>query len=117
MLKRVIELDGTNFSAAYNLGAAYLKKQMVPEALAAFQQAAAINPDYAAAHRALGELMLYQGQVDESIAELRRAAALEPRNAGTHAALAKALTAKGLTAEADEEMRKAQHANDGTDQN
>jgi Flp pilus assembly protein TadD len=67
-----------------------------------------VNPDYAAAHRALGEILLYQGQVDEAIVELRRAIGLEPRDPGAHAALAKALTAKGLNAEADEEARKAQ---------
>jgi len=110
MLKRALELDGTNFSAAFNLGAAYEKKQMIPEAMAAFRQSATIDPDYAAAHRAVGELLLYQGQTEEALAELRRATELDPHDPGAHAALAKALTAKGLNAEADEEMRKAQQA-------
>ena len=95
--------------AAYNLGAAYLKKQMVPEALAAFRQAAAINPDYAAAHRALGELCCIRAK---SMSRSPNCAARPSSSLATrhHAALAKALSAKGLTAEADEEMRKAQHA-------
>jgi tetratricopeptide (TPR) repeat protein len=108
MLKRALQLDGTNFSAAYNLGAAYLKKQMVPEAAEAFRQSISINPEYAAGRRALGEVLLYQGQVNESLAELRRSAELDPRDPATHAALARALSAKGLNAEAEEETRKAQ---------
>ena len=110
MLKRALELDGTNFSAAFNLGAAYLKKQMIPEAAAAFRQSATIYPEYAAAHRALGELLLYQDRTEEALVELRRATELDPHDPSAHVALAKALAAQGLNAEADEEMRKAQQA-------
>jgi len=110
MLKHALELDGTNFSAAYNLGAAYARKQMAPEALAAFRETTRIAPEYAPGHRALGELLLYQGQADESLAELRHAAALDPNDAGIHAALAKALAAKHLDTEANEEKRKAEQA-------
>jgi len=35
---------------------------MVPEALVAFRQAINVNPDYAAAHRALEKLLLYQAR-------------------------------------------------------
>jgi tetratricopeptide (TPR) repeat protein len=108
MLKRALDLDGTNFSAAYNLGATYARKQMAPEAVASFRETIRIAPDYAPGHRALGELLLYQGQTDESLAELRQAVALDPNDANAHAALAKALSAKHLNAEANEEMRKAQ---------
>src|SRR5258708_29805812 len=110
MLKRALELDGTNFCAAYNRGGAYAKKQMAPEAIAEFRETIRIDPEYAPGHRALGELLLYQGQVDESVAQLREAAALDPNDAGTHAALARALSAKHLDAEANEEMRKAQQS-------
>ena len=39
-----------------------------------------ISPDYAAGHRALGEVLLYQGQVDDAITELRRAVELAPQD-------------------------------------
>src|SRR5258708_36590791 len=81
---------------------------MAPEAADACRQSISINPDYAAGHRAVGELLLYQGQVDESLVELRRSAELDPRDPGTHAALARALSAKGPDADAAEETRKAQ---------
>ena len=90
-LKRRWSLDSTNFSAAYNLGAAYLQKKMITEAIAAFRQSITIAPEYGPGHRALGEMLLYQGQVDEALTELRRAVELVPEDPGTHAALAKAL--------------------------
>ena len=103
-----MQLDATNFSAAYNLGIVYEQKQMMTEAMVAFRQALSIAPDYPLAHRSLGEALLYQGQVDEALTELRRAVQLSPHDPGNHAALARALSAKGLDSEAQEEMRKAQ---------
>ena len=96
-LKRALELDPSNFSAAYNLGAAYVQKQMMTEARPHFVPRSTIAPDYAPGHRALGEVLLYQGQVDDALTELRRAVELAPQDPGNHAALAKALSAKGLT--------------------
>ncbi len=109
-LKHALELDSTNFGAAYNLGAAYLQEKMTPEAAAAFRQSITIAPDFGPGHRALGEVLLYQGQVDDALTEMRHAADLIPQDPGMHAALARALAAKGLNDEAEQEMRKAQQA-------
>ncbi|PYV79208.1 MAG: hypothetical protein DMG96_04950 [Acidobacteria bacterium] len=109
-LRRALELDSTNFSAAYDLGLSYLQKNMANEAAAAFRQSVTINDDYAPGHRVLGELLLSQGQLDEALAELHKAAELSPEDASTHSALARALAAKGLTSEAEDEMRKAEQA-------
>ena len=52
-LKRALQLDPTNFSASYNLGAAYLQKKMVPEAVTAFRQCITTAPDPESAERFL----------------------------------------------------------------
>jgi tetratricopeptide (TPR) repeat protein len=111
-LKHTMELDATNFDAAYNLGAVYLQKKMVPEALAAFRQSEKVNPDYEPSHKAIGEVLLYQGQLDEAIAELQRAAQLQPEDSAVHVSLAKALAQKGLDQQAQDEMRRAQQIQD-----
>ena len=107
-LKRALELDGTNFSAAYNLGVAYMQKQMWSESLGAFRQSVAIYPDFAPGYRATGELLLYQGQVREALEQLRLAVRLAPEDAQARLSLAKALEAAGRPAEAQEERRRAQ---------
>jgi Flp pilus assembly protein TadD len=107
-LQRTLQLDPTNFEAAYNLGVAFIQKQQLAPAADAFRQSIAIYPDLARSHRALGETLLYQGETDEAIAELRHAVELAPQEPAMHESLAKALTRKGLSAEADEETRRAQ---------
>jgi len=109
-LKRALELDSTNFAAAYNLGAAYLQQKNGSDATAAFQQCVTLAPDYAPGHRALGEMLLYQNRLDAALSELRRASELAPQDPSTHASLAKALSAKGLESEAEEERQKARPA-------
>ncbi|HTK94248.1 MAG TPA: hypothetical protein VL382_01305, partial [Terriglobales bacterium] len=64
-------------------------------------------PDYAAGHRALGEMLLYSGQNAEALTELRTAVRLAPEDPMMHASLAKGLEAAGLGAEARDEMEKA----------
>ena len=107
-LKRTLQLDSTNFEAAFNLGVAYIQKRDLPSAADAFRASIKVNPNLARSHRALGETLLYMDQVDNAILELRRAVELAPQEPSGHQSLAKALAAKGLTAEADEEMRRAQ---------
>ena len=106
-LRRTLELDDTNFSAAFNLGSAYLQQQRVPEALAAFEQSVRIYPAYAAGHQAIGRILLHQGQTDGALKALLEAARLEPRDPVTHMALAKAYELKGLTRQAQSELEKA----------
>jgi tetratricopeptide (TPR) repeat protein len=107
-LKRTLELDPTNFGAAFDLGATYLHQNMLDDSTAAFRQSVTINPDFAPGYRALGEMLLYQGKLDEGLKELRTAVRLAPNDSRTHQSLAKALEAKGLHMQAEEEMRKAQ---------
>ena len=78
-LQRTLQLDATNFEAAFNLGVAFLQKKQLEPAAAAFRQSVTINPELARGHRALGETLLYLDKVDEAIAELRRAVELAPQ--------------------------------------
>jgi len=43
-LKRTLELDPTNFTAAFDLGATYLHKNMYAESTEAFRQSVTIYP-------------------------------------------------------------------------
>ena len=65
-----------------------------------------INPRYAQAHEALGELLVYQNKLDEGIASLRAALEIEPNYSKARQALIKALQANGQGREAEEELRK-----------
>jgi arylsulfatase A-like enzyme/cytochrome c-type biogenesis protein CcmH/NrfG len=106
-LQRALELDGTNFDAAFNLGVAYIQKRDLERAGEAFRKSVGASPEFARGHRALGETLLYQGKIDDAIVELRRAVELAPDEPAMHESLAKALEAKGLTAEAEVERRRA----------
>ena len=64
-----LQLDATNFEAAFNLGVAFLQKKQLEPAAAAFRQSVTIYPDFARGHRALGETLLYQDKLDDAISE------------------------------------------------
>jgi Flp pilus assembly protein TadD len=53
---------------------------MTEEALRAFRGAVRAKPDYAAAHRDLGALLLVLGERDAGAAELRLALQLDPHD-------------------------------------
>lgn len=50
----------------YELGAAYLDSKMPAEAIAEFQKATDIDPDFVAAHISLGTIHLEMGQLDDA---------------------------------------------------
>ena len=69
-------------AAHYNLGIALMARRRadapVTEAVEAFRQAVAIDPDYPEAHASLGAALLVEGDPEEAIAEYERAIALDP---------------------------------------
>jgi tetratricopeptide (TPR) repeat protein len=89
-----------NGLAYYNLGQEMLQNGRVDEAIVAFQQALAIEPNFAKAHNNLGDALLQKGQVDEAIDHLRQALATQPDNAEAHNNLGNALFQKGRVDEA-----------------
>ena len=89
-----------NVIAHNNLGNALLQKGKVDEAIAHFQKALEIKPDYAEAHNNLGNALLQKGNVDEAITHYQKALEIKPDYAEAHNNLGNALLKKGRVDEA-----------------
>ena len=100
-----------NFIAHNNLGNALLQKGNVEEAIAHFQKALQIYPDYAGAHNNLGNALIKKGSVDEAIAHYQRALQITPDSAEAHNNLGGALLQKGNVDEAIAHYQKALQIN------
>jgi tetratricopeptide (TPR) repeat protein len=96
-----------NFVGHYGLGCALLKKGSVDEAIAHFQKALQIKPDYAGAHYDLGNALLKKGSVDEAIVQYQKALQIKPDYVGAHNNLGNALRKKGNVDEAITHFQKA----------
>ena len=82
-------------------------KGQVDEAIAHYQKALQIKPDYAEAHNNLGNALLQKGRVDEAIAHYQKALQIKPDNAEAHYNLGNALLQKGRVDEAIAQYQKA----------
>jgi tetratricopeptide (TPR) repeat protein len=89
-----------NNVAQNNLGMALMQKGKMDAAIACFQQALQIRPDYADACNNLGYALLQIGKVDAAIARFRQTLQLRPDFAATHNNLGMALFQKGQADEA-----------------
>jgi len=66
-------------SVAYNnLGEAYRALGRLPDAVACYEQALFLRPDYAEAHYHLGLVLEDQGKPEEAIARYRKALSARP---------------------------------------
>jgi tetratricopeptide (TPR) repeat protein len=81
--------------------------QTLEEALAAVQQALALNDSLHWNHIQLGYISLYQQQYDQALAEMERGVALDANDALSYAALAEVLSHMGRTEEALEAAAQA----------
>ncbi len=91
----------------YNLGFALSARGRRDEAIAAFEEALRIDPDYAQAHNNLGALLQLVGQQDAALEHYRRAAALRPDNVEAHTNLGQLLSIRGRAAEAAAQFAEA----------
>jgi Flp pilus assembly protein TadD len=96
-----------NCVAHNDLGNALLQKGSVEEAIAHYQTALQIKPDYAVAHNNLGNALLKTGNVDEAITQYQQALQIKPDNAEFHINLGCALLQKGSMDEAITHFQKA----------
>lgn len=79
----------------FALGTALRKLDRLDEAASAFAQAAALNPNFAAAALALGSCLHAMGRTGEAVESLRRAVALDPKGADANGTLGLALLELG----------------------
>jgi adenylate cyclase len=81
--------------------------QTLEPAVAAGQQALALNDSYHWNHIVLGYIYLYQQQYEQALAEMERAVALGPNEARSYAALAEGLSRVGRSEDALEATAQA----------
>jgi tetratricopeptide (TPR) repeat protein len=83
-----------------NLAGALSLQAKLPEAIAHYEQALRLNPDYAEAHNDLGIALAKAGKIDDAIAHYEQALRIKPNDAKAHYNLGIALAQTGKTEEA-----------------
>jgi tetratricopeptide (TPR) repeat protein len=105
--ERALACTSGNYVAHNNLGYDLAHQGRPAEAIAHYQKALEINPDFAEAHNNLGTALLNQGRLEEASEHFHLALDEDPAFAEAHNNLGIVLTKQGRTAEAIEEYRKA----------
>jgi TolB-like protein/class 3 adenylate cyclase len=116
LLEKSIELDPSFAEAhawlamSHHCGWAYWGEATDPHrerALAAAQRAVSLDPQNAAAHAVLGDVLIFLGRFDEGEAELATALRIDPNNADAWAFLGENAAFVGNVVEGIEHTRKA----------
>jgi tetratricopeptide (TPR) repeat protein len=102
-----LECTKGNVVAHFDLGVALDQEKMGDEAIAHFQKAQQIKPDYANACYGLGIALSQKGKVDEAIAQFQEALQIRPDYLEAHYNLGLALRQKGKVDEAIAQYQKA----------
>jgi tetratricopeptide (TPR) repeat protein len=90
---------GTAF-VEMNFGDALARKGQPDEAMAHFEQAIKLQPDYAEAYYNRGNVLYVLGRTDEAIADWEKTLQIQPNDADAHTGLGNALLRKGRAKEA-----------------
>jgi tetratricopeptide (TPR) repeat protein len=90
-----------------NAGRACLALHRKAEAIAFFNQALALDPDYIPARMSLADCLTDDGRNDEAVAQYRKVLQLDPDNEDAHCNLSTVLAAQGKSAEAMTEVGQA----------
>jgi tetratricopeptide (TPR) repeat protein len=96
-----------NSRAHNNLGAVLARRGRIDEAMAHYQRALEIKPDYADAHNNLGAVLTRRGRIDEAIAHYRRALEIKPDYAEAHYNFGITLRGRGRIDEAIDHYQRA----------
>jgi protein O-mannosyl-transferase len=102
-----IARNPTSYMGHNNLGAIFLGKGQVDDAIARFRSALEILPNHGNAHGNLANALLRTGRTEEAVTHFRRAAEIEPDNAKAHSDLAFGLLQAGQIDEAFAHAQKA----------
>lgn len=95
--RRVVAMQPSHVPAMLQLAFQMIKEGRYEEALPYAENAVKAEPEFFAAHNALGRVLLELGQTDRAIAELERAARIAPNSVQTYFALARAYQRAGRT--------------------
>jgi tetratricopeptide (TPR) repeat protein len=106
-LRAAIEADPSSARACNDLGVLLSGTGRVEEAVAQFEKAAALKPDFAAARANLGGALAKLGRLDEALVELRGALELDAGYAPAHYNLGLVLSQRGEAQGAIREWRSA----------
>ena len=97
---RALACTTRNEVAQYGLGSAFLHKERLDDAIAHFQMALAINPNYPNAKNDLGTALLKKGRVDQAMACYQQALQIQPDYVAARNNLGNALLQEGRVEEA-----------------
>lgn len=85
LLQKALAQEGADaYTLQLTLGDAYVGASRYLEAIAAYQEAARLQPESATAHRGLGNAYYWQGELEPAQAEYRQAATLAPEDPAAH---------------------------------
>lgn len=107
ILNEVLQKAPLNATAWYRLGLAEDALGLYPEAVQAFRNALAIDPDFAACETSLGLLLWRTGAASEAEEALRAALRINPYDASAHDILGRTLAGKAEGREALYHFEKA----------
>ncbi len=102
-----ITAEPSLFQAYYQRATALIALSREPEAVSDLKRVIEIAPNFARAHRALGQLWLDQGKTEDAKRELARAIELEPKLSGVRIYYASALLKTGEPQRAIEHLHVA----------
>ena len=106
-LRAELEADPTSARGFNDLGVLLVETGRVGEAVAQFEKAAGLKPDYAAARANLGDALAKLGRLDEALVQLRKAIESDARYAPAHYELGLVLSRRGDAQGAIGEWRSA----------
>jgi tetratricopeptide (TPR) repeat protein len=88
----------------YTQGFQAFAKRDYDRAIELFQQALALDPEYALALQNLAEAHCQKGDYDQAVESIRKVIELQPNNVLAHTALSRYYQKKGMIPEAEYEM-------------
>jgi len=94
-LRAAVEADPTSARGFNDLGVVLRETGRVKEAVAQFEKAVGLKPDFAAARANLGGALAKAGRLDEALVQLRKALESDPGYAPAHCHLGLVLSQRG----------------------
>ncbi len=95
------------FLAHNQVGVTLLEQQKIDEAVAHFEKALEVEPNFAEAHSNLGNVRLRQNRAEEAVAQFQMAVQLDPGLATAHSNLGVTLMSRGQLDEAIAHLQRA----------